>query len=350
MTRRLLVAIAAMAALLAIPSLASATIAFNKTIKQPSNGNEAIYVANDDGTGARALDVTGLYPMISPNGKMIAYTYISNLKDWTQELRFVDIATGVMVDTNLACTGPQWAPNSSAVACSITRFAKGDLKGMGLNVVTPTGASTILLPANGAALNGWSWSPDSTKVVWGQMGLDSKSSTAVLRWLNADGSGAVGKLGAGAQPVWGPSRIAFTRSTHAIAGGTAVLRSQIWTLDPAAGASSAEQLTTYRAKGLVEGPQPFQWTPDGSRIVGTLVGEDYVQPIYVNATTGRIRDFGPTNAMPQAVSADGTQALVVANLLGGKTQVVYVSPLAKMASSLLLKDADTVSASANWQP
>jgi hypothetical protein len=233
----------------------------------------------------------------------------------------------------------------------MTSFSKkGVLTGMGINTVTPSGTATIILPSVGVATSGYDWSPDSSKIVWGQMSLNAKSTTGVLRWLNADGSGAVGKLGPGGAPVWGPSKIAFTRTTHAIAGGAPMLHSQIWTVDPAAGPSSAAQLTSYAAKGMIEGPAPFAWTPDGTRIVGQIVGEDYIQPVYINATTGRIRDFGPANAEPQAVSADGTQALVITNLLGGTKQPAYVAPLAKMSSELFLKDAASISVTANWNP
>ena len=351
MPKRLLITVAALVALFALPSLAGATVAYTTSVTLKSSANLPIMIANDDGTGARAIGQSGLYPMISPDGKMIAYTYISNAKTYTQELRFVNIATGVMVDTNMACTGPKWAPNSSAVACSMTSASKsGLITGMGIDVVTPSGAATIILPSVGVATNGYDWSPDSSTIVWGQTSLDAKPTTSVLRWLKADGSGAVGKLGKGGAPVWGPSKIAFTRSTNAVADGGQWLHTQIWTVDPAVGASSATQLTSYRAKNLVEGPVPFQWTSDGTRIVGTITGEDYSQPVYISATTGRIRDFGPFNAEPQAVSADGTQALVLTNLLGGTKQPVYVAPLAKMSSELFLKDAGSISVTANWNP
>ena len=93
----------------------------------------------------------------------------------------------------------------------------------------------------------------------------------------------------------------------------------------------------------------MRWTHDGTKVVGELFGEDYGQPIYITMN-GKIHKFGPSNAGVYGVSADGTQALVVANLMGGGKQPVYASPLGKMASSLLLKDAWEPSVTANWQP
>lgn len=352
MRTRLLIALAALGALLALPAIAGATLAYTATPGKASGANMPMKLADDDGANVRTLNVTGEMPMISPNGKYVAYTYISNLKDWTQELRFVNVATGVMVDTNLACTGPEWAPNSSAVVCTIANFgtSKQGLLGTGIDVVAPDGTSTIILPATGYAVQGYSWSPDSSKIVWGQTPINVKTTRSVLRWLNADGSGAVGKLGSGVNPVWGPSQIAFNRQWHAMANGTIVFHQEIWTLDPAIGASSAVQLTDYKAKGFIEGPTPKYWTPDGTKIVGAVVGEDYEQPVYIPLASGKVRDFGPANAAVQGVSADSTQALVIGNLLGGTAQPVYASPLAKESSSLLVKDAWSISATANWQP
>lgn len=134
-----------------------------------------------------------------------------------------------------------------------------------------------------------------------------------------------------------------------ILGGTPFEHTQIWTLDPATGAPSAKALTAYPAKGFVIGPAPTYWTPDGKKLVGQIVGQDYSQPMYVTMD-GKVHTFGPSNAGVNGVSADGTQALVSANLMGGGKQPVYASPLAKMASSLLLKGAWEPSVTANWQP
>ena len=352
MRTRLLIALAALGALLALPAIAGATMAYTTTPGKASGTNMPIKLADDDGANVRTLNVSGMEPMISPNGKYIAYTFISNTKTWTQELRFVNVATGVMLDTNLACTGPEWAPNSSAVACTVARYgtpAQGML-GTGINTVTPDGTSTIILPATGYAVQGYSWSPDSSKIVWDQTPINVKTTRSTLRWLNADGSGAVGKLGNGVNPVWGPTKIAFTRMQHVMVNGLMLFHQEIWTLDPAVGASSAEQLTDYKAKGFIEGPTPKYWTPDGTRVVGAVTGQDYNQPVYVPVSSGKVTVFGPGNAAVQGVSADGTQALVIAGLMGDTPQPVYASPLAKESSSLLLKDAWAVSATANWQP
>lgn len=345
--RRLAILASAIVAVFALPALASATIAFNKYTK--AGGNPAIYVANDDGTGVRAVGVQGIEPAISPNGQWIAYTYITNIDKWTRELRMVNVATGAVVDANQYCGGPIWAPDSSKILCSTTaQKASGDVTGIGLASVTTAGVATTVVKADGNNVGGYAWSPSGTQIAYAWQRFPGTLTGAQLRIANPDGSGAV-RVGLGSMPIWGAKGIAYVRTSIGHGGGQHYLRSQIWTMNPADPAS-AKQLTNYTGKGLIEGPTPIAWSPDGSTIVANVTGEDYMQPAYIRVADGKVRPFGPANALVAAISADGTQGLVNANILGGGKEVAYASPLAKMASSLILKNASSLSATANWQP
>ncbi len=353
MQKRVFLPFVALVALLALPTLASAAIVYSKSSTLSSAANASMYTANDDGTGEALLPVTGREPVVSPNGATVAYGYVTNTKTWLTELRFLNLSTGVMVNTKKSCSNPVWSPDSTTVLCQTMSQTGADIKGFGLVAINTAGVASIIVPSVGYSISGYSWSPNSQQIVWSQSAwTDGKGlGRTVLRIGKPDGSGTPTKLGSGSTPLWGPSTIAFTRTTLSRAPGVSRwYHTQIWTVDPTSGASSAKVLTAYQAKGFVSGPTPFRWTPDGKNIVGSLSGEDYAQPIYVNATTGRIRMFGPSNAAPAAVAADGKSALVVTNLMGGGTQVGYVSPLAKESSSLILKNVGTVSVTANWQP
>ncbi len=353
MQKRVFLPFFALVALLALPTLASAAIVYSKSSTLSSAANTSMYTANDDGTGVALLPVKGREPIISPNGATVAYSYITITKAWLTELRFLNLSTGVMISTGKTCMSPVWSPDSTTVLCQTESETGSATTGWGLDAINTAGAVSIIVPSVGYSINGYSWSPNGQQVVWGQSSWtnDKGEGRMVLRMGKPDGSGTPTKLGRGEAPLWGPSTIAFTRITLSRApGGSHWFRTQIWTVNPTSGASSAKVLTAYQAKGFVTGPTPFRWTPDGKNIVGSLTGEDYAQPIYVNATTGRIRMFGPSDAAPQAVAADGKSALVIANLMSGGTQIAYVSPLGKVASSLILKNAGFVSATANWQP
>ena len=56
------------------------------------------------------------------------------------------------------------------------------------------------------------------------------------------GTGPLLKLGNGDGAVWGPTRIAFSRTT----GSDDNITSQVWTVSPTGGASSARQLTHWK--------------------------------------------------------------------------------------------------------
>lgn len=129
MIKRVIGSLGIAAVLLAVPAIAGASVAFTKIVapytfpSQPSN--PAIYVANNDGSGARKLSVTGNAPEISPDGTTIAYLKDVKVKKSdsttidTYYLHFLTIATNADFNTKLQCQSPAWAPNSSAVACNL---------------------------------------------------------------------------------------------------------------------------------------------------------------------------------------------------------------------------------------
>lgn len=347
MRLRLIMIAAAILALMAVPAVSGATIAYVKWTK--AGGNQPIWVAADNGTSARQLSATGFGPEISPNGRWIAYEAISNSKTWSTQLAFVNVASGVVIQTNMACNGPVWSPDSSMVACStISENAKGILNGSGLMLVTPSAQTTVIVPAKGRSVGGYSFSPDSTRIAYGVQSFPGTLTGMQLRNSSVTGGSTI-RLGRGSNPVWGPQRIAYVRTSMARWHGTNVVRQQVWTVTSGS-ARSARKLTSYPAKGLMAGPAPVAWTPDGSRLIGALVGEDSLRSIWISASSGRLKGFGPRNAFPVAVSADGTQALVNTNQLGGVNEAVIAAPLSGGSTVKIASSADSASASASWQP
>ena len=356
MSRRLLLLLAALASLMALPAIASATMAYTGTSKYPAGSNLPIIVSNNDGTGARVLGVTitGWEPVISPNGRTIAYTSILPGPGWNEELHFVNVRTGAMIDTNMQCSSPVWAPNSSAVACTTNMLtAGGRLRGTLLRTVAPEAlpvTTTTVWSGTGYSIEGYSWSPDSSKIAWGQAELARRNPTALLRWRSALGTGGIKKLGAGSEPVWGPLRIAYVRSTPATVRGDAWRYTTVYTVRPTS-IRTVKRLSTYKARGLMNGPMPLYWTPNGKSVVGNLVGEDYIRPMRISATSGRLFLFGPTNSAVAAVSANSQSALVYGNFGGGGKQNALVTPFVKSQSYVTaITNAGYVSVSADWNP
>lgn len=357
MTRRIVLLIGALAALLALPAMAGATVAFTRLVAPytfPSQPlNPAIWVANNDGSAPRKLPVSGTAPEISPDGTMVAYLVMSK-PSYSSTLHIVTIATGVDVNTKTNCWNPGWAPNSSAVSCTVTSNSLQNLV-----TVTPTGKTTVVSKSTTSARIGSStWSPDSTMLAWNVDIYKSKNAqpNQVLRAMRADGTGSMLKLGNGADPVWGPNRIAFTRST----GSDDNAITQIWTVSPTGGASTAKQLTHWKRSGtqFFSGPAPGMWTSDGSKIIGGLAGmDDDANSIVVNATSGAITTLGTQNTysnQPVALAADGSSVLLHYYSQASATNKAYgtinnVSINGK-TSTLFLNHVTDLSASADWMP
>ena len=359
MSRRIVLLIGALAALLALPAMAGASVAFTRLTapytfsKQPLN--PAIWVANNDGSAARKLPVTGSDPQISPDGTMVAYL-VTSTPNYSTTLHFVTIATGNDVNTKTNCENPAWAPNSSAVSCSTTSKSLS-----GLIVVTPAGKVTVIAKTTSSARISWNpaaWSPDSSMVAWTYDLYKSENAqpNPVLRAMRVDGTGSLLKLGNGTGAVWGPSHIAFYRYT----GSNDNMIAQIWTVSPTGGASSAKQLTHWKrsTSQFLSGPFPMMWTADGSKIVGAVMGmDDDANSIAVSATSGAITTLGTLNSysnQPQAVAADGSSVLLHYYSQPSATNKGYgtinnVSINGK-SSSLFLNHVTAITASADWTP
>ena len=377
MMKRIIGSLGIAAVLLAVPAIAGASVAFTKIVapytfaSQPSNG--AIYVANNDGSGARKLSATGTTPGISPDGTTIAYLKDVKVKKSdsttidTYYLHFLTIATNADFNTKLQCQSPAWAPNSSAVACNLspTMSILSGTGGTGLVTVTPSGKVTTISEDTDTVSVAWNsatWSPDSSMIAWESNVSSSKVtngfSAPKLRAKNADGTGSLIKLGNNAATaVWGPNLIAY----RAFTGSGDALTSQVWTVNPKIhNSSTATQVThwTQPKNGMDSGPSPSLWTPNGKTIIGVIAGmDDDATSVKINATTGKITPISVNNQYsnsPMAVSSDGSTVLIYyySQACCSTKAVGYVvtASLTGTAGTKFKDNVSFMSVSADWKP
>jgi Tol biopolymer transport system component len=294
--------------------------------------------------------------VISPDGARVAFQEVR--RDGRNRLRILTVADGTVVPSPQVCRlPPVWSPDSTRLLCTTeTAAPDGTVTGDGLALVdAATGTARTLIAAPGNGVESAAWSPDGTRIAYANGPF-----TRVRRDVfvaDPDAMGAAARILRNATtPVWGPASIAVTRLTsrRVRIGGqpTTAIHSQIWLVDPAGG--GARRLTAYRAPSfLITGPFAAFWTPDGSRLVGTVGGTDYGELISVDARTGRIRSLRPGSerlTAPVAVSADGRRVLVLDGPPGGGPARLRTVGVTGGHDRVLLRGVRTATASAGWQP
>ena len=349
--RRIVVLVTAASALLTLAATASATIAY-----QSASGSR-LMIASDRATGATRLGATGSSPLISPDSTRVAYLGGTMARP---QLRIRTIATGAEVV--VAATpgtsvgqGIKWAPDSKhLVMPTESATAQGYITGAGLDIVdAATGAVTVVLAPKGHDLGGFSWAPTADRLVYASQRYGGNYGDCTLRIVGLDGA-TIASLGAGASPLWGPTKIAFQRYTNVRWQGMRLQHAQLWTID-SNGPGAPRQLTHYRSTGMIYGPFATLWSPDGKTLYGGIGGEDVSMPGRFNATTGRYARLRDRNgkvlydAAPIAVSADGKTLLLDTGEMSG-TPVYKTMPAGDGAVRVFLKHAYNLTVQPSWQP
>ncbi|MGI9187367.1 MAG: TolB family protein [Gaiellales bacterium] len=349
--RRIAILVSVVTALLALASTAGATIAY-----QASSGSR-LMIASDQAGRPTRLGATGTAPLISPDGTRVAYLGGTTARP---QLRIRTIATGV--DVVAAATpgtsigqGIEWAPDSSHLLMPTeSATAKGYITGAGLDIVdAATGAVTVVLAPKGHDLGGFSWAPTADRLVVASQRYGGAYGDCTMRIIGLDG-GTITSLGTGANPLWGPQKIAFQRYANVRWHGMTVQHAQLWTID-ANGPGVPRQLTHYGSVGLIYGPFATLWSPDGGTLYGGIGGEDVSMPGRFSATTGRytrLRDGSGTaldDAAPIAVSDDGRTLLLDVGEMSG-APVYKTMPAGDGVLRVFLKHAYNLTVQPSWQP
>jgi len=300
---RLALPLAAVAALLALPPAAGATLAYQKGVVRTS-----VWVAGDDGTGARLL-APGRNPSISPDGRTVAFGNRFSTRR-TPVLRVMPAAGGPArtVLRNWRYGPFAWSADSRWIATQA-----GPEVGRQRLVLVDVATGTVRT-VTGGYFSGASFSPDSTQLIYGRASSERLFAPTNVE-IAAVAGGAPRRLtsdGHSQYPLWGPKQIVFTRWTrptgrHRREDGP---KYHLWLMNP--DGSGRRQLTRGRIPFLLAGLTPTAWSADGTRLLAQFGGQDTSYPVTVDPVTGRQRMLGPTteNGMQAtALSHDGSTVL-----------------------------------------
>jgi Tol biopolymer transport system component len=282
---KLIPALVAVVALLAVPAAAQATLAYTTHVFHPH-----VVVAQDNGKGAKPIGA-GINPKVSPDGKLVAFER-EPANGKSPEMKLYDVATG---KTKTLFTPWResytfaWSPDSTMVAA----LRGGELGTRTLYVVNvETGKATRI--ATGY-FNAVSFSPDNKEVVFGlASGERYPQKTNIIRGPVAGGpTSPLTHDGISGWPLWGPQgQIVFVKQLNAKQRKYGP-KNDLFLMN--ANGKGVKRLTHTKVDALTVGLFPTAWSASGNQLLAEFGGQDTSYAVAVNPKTGAERNLSPGN-------------------------------------------------------
>jgi Tol biopolymer transport system component len=294
----------------------------------------SVWIARDDGTGARRLG-GGDLPHIAPDGATVLYQGVSRSRTSVGRMLAVSATGGTPRAVLVVWRDPftfAWSPDAKTVA-TVTGPELGARRLVLVDVATGS-ARTV---ARGQ-FAGVSFSRAGDAIAYARA-PSARYPTRTDVYVAAVAGGAPRRLTKderSSEPVWGPATIAFTRSRRPARRGDAP-KLDLWLMAP--DGSQLRRLTTTRSAYLLSGLTPTEWSADGSRLLAEFGGQDTSYAEVVNPVSGRVRAIGrpsETGLVGFRLSRDGstilgatggfdpanTHAVVTVPYAGGRPRVI----------------------------
>jgi Tol biopolymer transport system component len=315
---KLIPALFMIAALLALPAAADATLTYTKGFQKPR-----IYYAENNGKGAHQIAL-GRNSHVSPNGETVIYE--KETKSGA-EMRLYSIALGKgqrLMNPWRESFIFAWSPDSTMIAA-----LKGPLNGPATLMLINVENGKRTKVAKGY-FNGVSFSPNSEELVYGLAhSADYPPKSDIYRY-EIEGSTQI-KLTSdhkSTSPLWGPKgQIVFAHQEGAKTRkyGPAF---QLFVMNEEG--QQISQVTHTEVNPLAQGLAPIAFSENGARLLAEFGGQDQEYGVAVSMVTGHEKaltkdvEMGFTGA---AISPDGKTVLGTTGLgFGGnlKPKVVTV--------------------------
>jgi Tol biopolymer transport system component len=305
---KLLLPALVVAALLALPAGAGATLAY---VKNPFN--PTAFVANDDGSGARKVE-TGHDPKVAPNGLSVAYLHEG--PKHAQELKVAPATGGPGLTLMMNFRDPvylAWSPDSKTLAA-----LRGPEIGSSKLVLIDVATSAQSVVAQGF-FSGFSFSPTGTEIVYSIAASEKYPPRSDVYRFPVPIPGVVNvrapepvrltKDHRSSEPLWGPQKIVFVKTVEAKKRKYGP-KNELFLMNPQG--KQVKRLTHTRVDPLLQGLFPIDWSADGSRLLTEFGGQDTSYAVTVNPKTGSQRPVagtGETGFVGTDLSADGNLVL-----------------------------------------
>jgi dipeptidyl aminopeptidase/acylaminoacyl peptidase len=330
---KLLPVVLALAAFLAVPAAAQATLAYTKSLE-----NNRVYVANDNGSSPRLVG-PGRNPHVSPDGETVVYERETKSGD---EMRLYSVAARKserLLNPWAESYVFAWSPDSSQIAA-----VTGPLNGPETLLVIDTETSQRTKVATGY-FNGVSFSPESDEIVYGvSQSQDYPLKSNIFRYaIGVGASHAITHDAKSAYPLWGPTeRIVFAKQLGAQQRQYGP-KNELYTMSPKG--TQVKRLTHTTVSPLAQGLVPTAFSESGNQLLAEFGGQDIAYAVAVNAQTGAEKQLTGNveeGFVGAAISPDGKTVLGTTGLTfgGGRPQPnVATVPFKGGAAKVLVKNA-----------
>jgi Tol biopolymer transport system component len=304
-TSKLLVALVAATALLALPTAAEATLVYVKNPMQP-----AVFAANNNG-GAAFRVGSGSNPKVSPDGDVIAFQAESS--GGKRQLKLASSTAGGGSSTVLADLQDSFyvtfSPDSKLVAA-----LRGPEVGKRKLVLIDVVSGTILRTVATGYFSGFSFSPNGAELVYSVAATEKYPPRSDV-YAASVGGGKPLKItsdGRSQDPLWGPTdKIVFVKLLGAKTRKYGP-KNELYLMNP--NGKGVKRLTNTKVGALLQGLYPTEWSASGKKLLAEFQGQDTSYAVTVNPRTGAQKPLdkmgdGEQGFVGTALSSDGTTVL-----------------------------------------
>lgn len=228
------------------------------------NGSWDIFVGNDDGTGQTAVVGSGnaeIQPHLNRSNTKIVYASNSGGDYEIYTANFNGSGQTALTSNTTSDGNPSWSPDGSKIVFEAYRNGEADIYVMNAN-----GTNQVRLTTHSDFDGMPIWSPDGSKIAF----VSRRTGGYRIYVMNADGSGQtqLSNQPYSLRPQWSPdgTQIAYD------ADGDGDGWQDLWRMN----ADGSSQTLVVNPGGQTDA-WTSSWSPDGSRIVYTLISFVYYQ-------------------------------------------------------------------------
>lgn len=248
-------------------------------VKEAGTASPVVYVSKDNGKHPRRLGI-GRAPTISPNGKWVAFVSVSMGPSEVETVVLQKLKAGSqrLVMRSKSIDSLRFSPDSKMLAA---------IAG-GVRVRVYDIAEDELHVASVGNLRGFSFSPDSTQIVFGKAVKADIKSQSDLYTVPARGGKKtrITEDRRAIYPVWGKDTIVFDRFKKRDDGEAPAYN--LWSIE-AADPGPLTRLTDLSIPPLSSGLVPLEQSDNGRRLLAAFTGQDVEVGFTVALANGRTR-------------------------------------------------------------